>query len=107
MSDSVDKTAKAAVPKITEAKEGTRFFTPKNTIFRTIHIMILVGMHVCCECSKGLFIYPHLNIALDICFILCTVVTKVVMLPRLVLIFTCLTLLLNCKKVNIAFITLS
>ena len=40
-------------------------------------------------------------------FILCTISTKVVLLPRLLLIFTCLTLLLNFKKVNIAFVTLS
>lgn len=52
--------------------------------------MILVMMHMCCESFKGSFIYPHLNVALNICFILHTILTKVVMLPCLVLISTCL-----------------
>lgn len=105
MSDTLYKTAKATVPNITEAKEKTRFFISKNAILSTICIMILFVMHVYCESSKGPFTYPHLNVALNICFILHTILTKVVMLPRLVLIFTCLALLLNFKKVNIAFVT--
>ena len=63
------------------------------------------SLHMCCESSKGPFIYPRLNVALNICFILYTILTKVVMLLRLVLIFTCRTLLLNFEKVNIAFVT--
>lgn len=105
MSDTLYKTAKATVPNITEAKEKTRFFISKNAILSTICIMILFVIHVYCESSKSPFAYPHLNVALNICFILHTILTKVVMLPCLVLIFTCLALLLNFKKVNIAFVT--
>lgn len=43
MSDTLYKTAKATVPKITEAKERTRFFISKNAILSAICIMVFIA----------------------------------------------------------------
>lgn len=82
-------------------------FISKTAVCRTVYLLSSVVMHVCCESSKRLFIYPHVSVTLNICFSLYAILTKVVTLPCLVLIFTRLTWLLHFKKVNIAFVTLS